>query len=284
MSEVDNRVWIVAVMENRKIVPMYGEIAYRTKAAAEIRLVEVRQRVPEFAKDYEVHQFIPAEFQRRVHQWMLACFNEQIASDKTERNHRFLEESLELVQSLGCTKSEAHQLVDYVFERPQGEVNQECGGVIVTLAALCTANSIDMEAAGENELARVWTKIEQIRQKQAAKPKHSALPGRSSRAADRRCDHPESEFYADGVCDCGQQQCADTPYCHACMREAKALSQRTEEQFAWISALENALGNSAQIAYDGNPQHFVDSLIRPSVDRMAALEQEVKRLSGHVKK
>jgi Skp family chaperone for outer membrane proteins len=30
--------------------------------------------------------------------------------------------------------------------------------------------------AGEIELARVWTKVEQIRAKQAAKPKHSPLP------------------------------------------------------------------------------------------------------------
>jgi len=29
---------------------------------------------------------------------------------------------------------------------------------------------------GETELARVWTKVEKIRAKQAAKPKHSPLP------------------------------------------------------------------------------------------------------------
>ena len=33
-----------------------------------------------------------------------------------------------------------------------------------------------MNAAGETELARVWTKVEQIRAKQKAKPKHSPLP------------------------------------------------------------------------------------------------------------
>jgi NTP pyrophosphatase (non-canonical NTP hydrolase) len=115
-------------------------------------------------------------FQNRVLPWLLSCFGEEIANDKTERNHRFLEEALELVQSTGCTKSEAHQLVDYVFGRPTGETEQETGGVMVTLAALCLANQIDMHAAGEVELSRIWTKIEKIRTKQAAKPKHSPLP------------------------------------------------------------------------------------------------------------
>lgn len=82
-------------------------------------------------------------FQQRVEPWLLACFGEQIAADTIERNHRFLEESLELVQACGCTQSEAHQLVDYVFGRPVGEVQQEAGGVMVTLAALCRAQGID---------------------------------------------------------------------------------------------------------------------------------------------
>lgn len=115
-------------------------------------------------------------FQKKVKVWMLACFGETISNDVTERNHRFLEEALELVQALGCTQSEAHQLVDYVFDRPIGEPAQEIGGVMVTLAALCEANSLDMGKDGAAELARVWTCIEKIRTKQANKPKHSPLP------------------------------------------------------------------------------------------------------------
>lgn len=117
------------------------------------------------------------KFQLRVQPWLLECFGEKIADDKIERNHRFLEESLELVQCLGCTKDEAHKLVDYVYGRPDGEPVQEVGGVMVTLAALCLANKLDMHEAGEIELARIWTKVEQIRAKQAAKPKMSPLPG-----------------------------------------------------------------------------------------------------------
>lgn len=121
-------------------------------------------------------------FQQRVQNWLMECFSMEICRDTQERCHRFLEEALELVQSLGCTKSEAHQLVDYVFGRPAGEVRQEVGGALVTLSALCSSQDLDMEAAGESELMRVWRNIEKIRAKQAAKPKHSPLPAALSAA------------------------------------------------------------------------------------------------------
>lgn len=123
-------------------------------------------------------------FQQRVQPWLMACFGEMIAGDREERNHRFLEEALELVQSCGCSVSEAHQLVDYVYGRPVGEPPQEVGGVMVTLAALCLANDLDMHDAAETELARIWTKVEAIRAKQAAKPKHSPLPATPAPLAD----------------------------------------------------------------------------------------------------
>lgn len=130
-----------------------------------------------------IHQIVPlyaeqpAPFQARVKPWLLECFGEAIAADRQERNHRFLEEALELVQANQCTASEAHQLVDYVYGRPVGEPSQEVGGVMVTLAALCLALGLDMHVAAETELARIWTKVELIRAKQATKPAMSPLPG-----------------------------------------------------------------------------------------------------------
>lgn len=115
-------------------------------------------------------------FQARVAPWMQECFGPVISADFIERNHRFLEEALELVQACGMHRSEALQLVDYVFARPIGDKRQESGGVSVTHAALCLANGMDIHECAETELARVWTKVEQIRAKQAAKPKHSPLP------------------------------------------------------------------------------------------------------------
>lgn len=120
-------------------------------------------------------------FQQRVQPWMLACFGAEISADKLERNHRFFEEAGELVQACGMTREEAHALVDYTWSRPVGEPTQEVGGVMVTLAALCLANNLDMHAAADTELARVNEPdtLEKIRTKQAAKPKHSPLPGPS---------------------------------------------------------------------------------------------------------
>jgi len=115
-------------------------------------------------------------FQKRVREWIIACFGEEIADDKIQRNHRFLEESLELVQSLGCSKEDAKTLVDYVFDREIGEPRQEVGGVMSTLHSLCEANGFDAGECGEIELARAWTKLDQIRAKQATKLKGSPLP------------------------------------------------------------------------------------------------------------
>lgn len=118
-------------------------------------------------------------FQQRVQPWLLECFGQTIANDAVERNHRFLEEALELVQACGCTADEAHKLVDYVFVREIGVKSQEVGGVMVTLAALCLAQGLDMRQAAERELARIAqpVMIERIREKQKRKPSMSPLPG-----------------------------------------------------------------------------------------------------------
>lgn len=115
-------------------------------------------------------------FQTSVYNWGLTCFGASIINDRVERNHRFLEEALELVQAAGCTATEAHALVDYVYSRPAGELAQELGGTMTTLASLANAHGLDMQAAGDAELQSCWERLEQIRAKQAAKPKHSPLP------------------------------------------------------------------------------------------------------------
>lgn len=117
-------------------------------------------------------------FQHRVWAWVTSCFGREIAGDKVERNHRFFEESAELVQALGMTREEAHDLVDYTWGRKAGEPFQEVGGVMVTLGALCAANGLNMAAHGELELSRIEKPEvkEKIRAKQAAKPKFGPRP------------------------------------------------------------------------------------------------------------
>lgn len=111
------------------------------------------------------------DLQDETDKWAVKCFGIDIASDKNERNHRFLEEAIELVQSTGCTKEEAFDLVDYVFNRPIGIPFQETGGVLISLAALCNAHDINMGDAAATGLDENWYRIEKIREKQKNKPK-----------------------------------------------------------------------------------------------------------------
>jgi hypothetical protein len=117
-----------------------------------------------------------SSYQQRVERWLDACFPPAVRSDRVERTHRFLEEALELAQANGCSRDDALALVEYVFGRPVGRPDQEVGGVMVTLAGLCSASAINMDDAGERELERNWDRIETIRTKQQAKPHGSPLP------------------------------------------------------------------------------------------------------------
>ena len=112
-------------------------------------------------------------FQDGVAQWVTSCFGVEASKDVAERSFRFLEEAIELFQATGRTAEEAYQMVDHVFSRPVGEPSQEVGGVMMTLAALCAAADLDMDQNGQTELARIWTKMDEIRLKHASKPRLS---------------------------------------------------------------------------------------------------------------
>ena len=116
---------------------------------------------------------------------MRECFGDVIPFDKVERGDRLLEEVLELLQSGGYDPARVAALVAYVWARPVGDPPQEVGGVMVTLAAYCLAFGLDMQGAGEIELARILRPeiMDKIRAKQATKPTGSALPIASSRTA-----------------------------------------------------------------------------------------------------
>jgi hypothetical protein len=45
-------------------------------------------------------------FHHRVFEWAIMCFGQDDARNKKMRNDRFVEEALELVQSLGYTQDE----------------------------------------------------------------------------------------------------------------------------------------------------------------------------------
>lgn len=127
-------------------------------------------------RGFAMRDFRTEPFQKRVDPWMQACFGAEISADKLERGDRLIEEVLELLQAVGYPRERIAALTDYTWAKPPGEPAQEVGGTMLTLAAFCLAHGFDMHENGETELARVWTKVEQIRAKQAAKPTGSALP------------------------------------------------------------------------------------------------------------
>lgn len=114
-----------------------------------------------------------------VTQWFIECFGYSPSSKPGDRLHRFTEESLELTQSLGQTREEAHAIVDYVHGRPVGEPVQELGGTFVTLFVVAETYGLNPAVCARKELDRVKqpSVMTKIRAKDAAKPVFSALPG-----------------------------------------------------------------------------------------------------------
>ena len=105
-----------------------------------------------------------ARLQAKTAQFLHTCFPE-MAPNRTERGLRVLEETLELAQALGVTQAQALRLVEYVYARPAGELEQELGGVALTLGAAALAAELDLGHCWETEVDRVLGRIEQVRQK-----------------------------------------------------------------------------------------------------------------------
>lgn len=116
------------------------------------------------------------DYQFRVRDWVISCFGREVADDKRERAHRFLEEALELAQAAGVTDDEVCKLLNYVYARPVGDVSKEVGGVMNTLGALCGAYRSSLMGEAERELDRCWAIRDEIRAKWLAKPKFGPLP------------------------------------------------------------------------------------------------------------
>lgn len=110
-------------------------------------------------------------FQRSVADWMRTCFSDRTRTNRKERAHRLLEESLELFQASGCSASEADALLNYVFSREPGDVAAEVGDVLLTVAALASANDLALEDCASAVLVRAWDPrtVEKVRAKRAGR-------------------------------------------------------------------------------------------------------------------
>lgn len=109
-------------------------------------------------------------FQTRCRLWVEKTFGHQ-TSETRQKGFRFLEEAVELVESLGMTRENCHKIVDYVFDRNSpGEPYQELGGVMVTLATVAQVNGMNMLTAGSDEITRCEANTDKIREKDKRKP------------------------------------------------------------------------------------------------------------------
>ena len=105
--------------------------------------------------------------QRMIAWWCTAAFGAEHASSKPQRGLRFLEEALELYQvvmhDLGMAAGAkmrrlAHKMVDYVLDRPPGNLERDFGGVGITLSALAEACMVSADTCEHQELERVLRK------------------------------------------------------------------------------------------------------------------------------
>jgi len=104
--------------------------------------------------------------QHAVATWCRAAFGEEHATNLLQRAVRGHEEQVELLQAaahetgadMAAARAMAHKQVDYVFDRPPGNLRQEVGGVSITLLALCAAAGFSADEAESAELQRILAK------------------------------------------------------------------------------------------------------------------------------
>lgn len=98
--------------------------------------------------------------------WAAESFGEGHAASVPQRAVRKLEEDIEAFQAAmheygfdrHHARAKAHQLVDYILDRPPGTLAQELGGCAVTLLLLARAAGLSAEECEIREIERVLSK------------------------------------------------------------------------------------------------------------------------------
>lgn len=93
----------------------------------------------------------------RGEQWL--CWAQQtfgdVALDPHERTMRFVEEAVELAQSLGVDRALMETLIARVYAKPPGDRSRELGQCLGTFETLAIVLGIDADAEASAELVRV---------------------------------------------------------------------------------------------------------------------------------
>lgn len=93
------------------------------------------------------------ERQTRVYEWVRTTFG-LANQDSRERALRFFEEAAELAQAEGLAPGDLFRVIEHVFAKPTGDVQQEAGGVGTTLLAYCASKGFSAEEAERREFER----------------------------------------------------------------------------------------------------------------------------------
>lgn len=92
--------------------------------------------------------------QRVILDWVKRMWG-QAAMTAVERALRVVEEAIELCQAVGVSPDVVHKLVDHVYRKPAGKVEQEIGGITITLLAFAALHGISAEKCERDELRRI---------------------------------------------------------------------------------------------------------------------------------
>lgn len=96
--------------------------------------------------------------QAAINRWAIKCFGVAEALSLPQRGLRLAEEAIELAQAVGTDPTKLHVLIDYVYARPPGTIEQELGGVGVTVLALAAAAGVSANDCEIAETRRVLAK------------------------------------------------------------------------------------------------------------------------------
>ena len=96
--------------------------------------------------------------QAMIASWAEKAFGREEAISLPQRGLRLLEEAIEAFQACGGDEAIAHKLVSFVFGRPPGTIDQELGGVAVTVLALAAAAGLSADEEECREVQRVLNK------------------------------------------------------------------------------------------------------------------------------
>src|SRR6266446_3376508 len=92
---------------------------------------------------------------KRVVAWGTKVLGTKLVESRWERAMRVLEEVIELAQAEKISPVDIAALVDYVYARPIGTIENEAGGVMVCMIAWAHAAKVDLELLLSGEVDRI---------------------------------------------------------------------------------------------------------------------------------